>query len=200
MGMTEANVQQENAVPSDAERSPGREQSKPLEPSTQKKPPKIEELLEQVKALQTEIEEKNQKTEDYLSMLQRLQAEFENYKKRAERERIEYTEQATSQLVLKLLPVLDNFERALCAEGSDYDGFKKGVDMILSQLKGILSAEGLSAITAVGEEFDPHYHDCVITAAGDYDDDVVIEEFEKGYMFKKKVLRPSKVKVGKRGD
>lgn len=147
-----------------------------------------------------DVEEETLEAEDYLSTLQHVQAEFENYKKRVERDRADYIEQANAQIILKLLPVLDNFERALGSENSNSDAFRKGVYMIFSQLKGILSAEGLSVIEAVGEEFDPYYHECVLAETGDYDDDIVIEEFEKGYMFKKKVLRPSKVKVGKRGD
>ncbi|KYK32441.1 MAG: nucleotide exchange factor GrpE [Theionarchaea archaeon] len=159
-----------------------------------------EQLVKRIQKLQREVQEKEEKAEDYVLMLQRLQAEFENYKKRAERERIEYTEQANAQLVLGLLPVLDNFERALQAEGSNGDSLKKGMKMVFSQLSTILEKEGLSPIKAVGELFDPYYHEAVLTAEGDYDEDTVIEEFEKGYLFRNKVLRPSKVKVGKRGD
>lgn len=162
---------------------------------------KKEVLAEQLKveALQREIEEKDKKAEEYLSMLQRIQAEFENYKKRAEKERREYTEQANATLILKLLSVLDNFERALAVESED-NSFKKGIEMIFCQLTTILEAEGLSAITAAGAAFDPHYHEAVLAVEGDYDEDTVVEEFEKGYLFRKKVLRPSKVKVGKRGE
>lgn len=182
----------------DVQPEEGVKQSEPSEESS--KHILREELLQKVEVLQREKKEKDKEAEDYLSMVQRLQAEFENYKKRAERERIEYMEQANSQLILKLLSVLDNFERGLASEKSDSDSFRKGVDMIFSQLKSILEAEGLSVIEAEGEEFDPYYHEAVLTEVGDYDDDIVIEEFEKGYMFKSKVLRPSKVKVGKRGD
>lgn len=159
---------------------------------------------EQIKVLQSEIEEKNQQIEEkdqqieeYHSMLQRLQAEFENYKKRVERERNQYIEQANADLVLRLLPVLDDFERALQTESPDVPTFKKGVAMIFSQLVRILEAEGLSPIEACGEELDPYYHECVLTDVGDYEDDTVIEELEKGYTFRNRVLRPSKVKVGK---
>lgn len=152
---------------------------------------------EQIKVLQSEIEEKDRQIIEYHSMLQRLQAEFENYKKRVEREQNQYTEQANADLVLKLLPVLDNIERALQTENADIDSFKKGVAMIFSQLVKTLKAEGLSPIKACGEEFDPYYHEAVLTAVGDYEDDTVIEELEKGYTFRNRVLRPSKVKVGK---
>lgn len=162
---------------------------------------KEEDSAEQLKAenLQREIEEKDKKAEEYLSMLQRIQAEFENYKKRAEKERVEYTEQANATLILKLLSVLDNFERALAVKSED-NSFKRGIEMIFCQLTTILEAEGLSAITAAGAAFDPYYHEAVLAVEGEYDEDTVIEEFEKGYLFRKKVLRPSKVKVGKRGE
>lgn len=159
---------------------------------------------EHIEMLQEEIQEKNQQIEEYLSILQRLQAEFENYKKRAERERKEYIEQANRDMVLKLLPVLDNFERALHTGNKESkansDSFKEGITMIYTQLCKILGAEGLVPIDAVGKEFDPHYHEAVVTAVGDYDDDTIIEELEKGYLFRNRLLRPSKVKVGKRGD
>lgn len=162
----------------------------------------IEELeyQEEISALCKEIEERDHKLEEYLSTLQRLQAEFENYRKRAERERTEYIEQANAALVERLLPVLDNFERALNTESSDFHSFKKGVEIIFSQFRKVLEGEGLSSIDALGEEFDPYYHEAVLTACGDYEDDTVIEVLEKGYLFKNRCLRPSKVKVGKRGD
>ncbi|MBU7014331.1 MAG: nucleotide exchange factor GrpE [Theionarchaea archaeon] len=155
---------------------------------------------EEIDALCREIEEQDRTVKEYLSTLQRLQAEFENYKKRVERERIEYTEQANTALLEKLLPVLDNFERALNAESSDIHSLRKGLEMIFSQFRKILEGEGLSSIDALGEEFDPYYHEAVLVACGDYEDDTVIEVLEKGYMFKHRCLRPSKVKVGKRGD
>jgi molecular chaperone GrpE len=158
------------------------------------------ECQKEITALCEEIEERDRKLEEYLSTLQRLQAEFENYKKRAERERTEIVEQANAALVEKLLPVLDNFERALSTESSDFHSLKKGVDMIFSQFRKALEGEGLSSIDALGEEFDPYYHEAVLTACGDYEDDTVIEVLEKGYLFRNRCLRPSRVKVGKRGD
>jgi molecular chaperone GrpE len=167
-----------------------------LKPGNMKKESRI---LEEIEELEKEIKEKEEKAGEYLEMLQRLQAEFENYKKRVKREQVEYCEQANTQLVLKLLPVLDNFERALTCE-TEGDSFKKGMEIIFSQFMSILDAEGLSGIEALGTEFDPYYHECVLTEKGDYEEDAIIEEFEKGYLFKDKVIRPSKVKVGKRGD
>lgn len=173
----------------------GAKATQELEPDMEKE----NRILEEIEGLQREIQEKEEKAGEYLEMLRRLQAEFENYKKRVEREQADYCEQANAQLVLKLLPVLDNFERALTCE-TDGDSFKKGMKMIFSQMMSILDAEGLSSVEALGTEFDPYYHECVLTEKGDYEEDAIIEEFEKGYLFRNKVLRPSKVKVGKRGD
>jgi molecular chaperone GrpE len=168
------------------------------------KPPEskqdIEKIEQELVTLRKQLQEKEAIVEEYLSMLQRLQAEFQNYKKRVERERSEMIEQAARDLVFNLLPVLDNFERALQSDASDVVSFKKGIDMIFDQLKKVLEAEGLSPIPAVGEYFDPYYHEAVLTAEGDYEEDIILEELEKGYLLKKTVLRPSKVKVGKRGD
>jgi molecular chaperone GrpE len=159
-----------------------------------------ENLLQKIDELKKEIETREEMVDGHLNMLQRLQAEFENYKKRAERERKEYTEQANADLILKLLSVLDDFERALQTEKSDTDSFTKGMVMIHKKFQKILEKEGLTPIDAVGEEFDPYYHEAVLAEVGNYKDDTIVEELEKGYMFKNRVLRPSKVKVGKRGD
>lgn len=158
------------------------------------------ELLQKIETLQKEIETREELVEGHLKMLQRLQAEFENYKKRAERERKEYIEKANADLILKLLSVLDDFERSLQVKSPDLDSFKKGMVMIHKKFQNILEKEGLTPIDAVGEEFDPYYHEAVLAEVGDYQEDIIVEELEKGYMFKNRVLRPSKVKVGKRGD
>jgi molecular chaperone GrpE len=185
MNTTKDSTNKEDSIPTDTEESEHQEDEK-----------------KEITALQTEIEEKDRQIEDYVSIIQRLQAEFENYKKRAERERTEYTEQANADLIFELLPIMDDFERALNTEDANtgFDSFKKGVSMIFSQLQAVLKKEGLSHIKALGEEFDPYFHEAVLTAVGNYDDDTVIEELEKGYLFRNRVLRPSKVKVAKKGD
>ena len=158
------------------------------------------ELQKELMKFQDQLQEKDAVVEEYLSMLQRLQAEFQNYKKRVERERSAVIEQATGDLICNLLLVLDNFERALQSDASDIQSYRKGVEMIFSQFQKVLEAEGLSLIPAVGEHFDPYYHEAVLTTHGDYEDDTIVEELEKGYLLNNRVLRPSKVKVGKRGD
>jgi molecular chaperone GrpE len=170
------------------------------EPQENGSGPEMNESQEEIVKLQDQLQEKDAVVEEYLSMLQQLQAEFQNYKKRVERERSAVIEQATGDLIYNLLLVLDNFERALQSDASDIQSYRKGVEMIFSQLQRVLEAEGLSPIPAVGEHFDPYYHEAVLTAQGDYEDDTILEELEKGYLLNNRVLRPSKVKVGKRGE
>ena len=105
---------------------------------------------------------------------------------------------ASEQLVLKLLPVLDNFERALEAEGDSLKDYKSGVEMIYRQFQDVLSLEGVEAIPAVGEPFDPVKHEAVFREESEeYPENTIIEELRRGYVLKDKVIRPSMVKVTK---
>jgi molecular chaperone GrpE len=129
--------------------------------------------------------------------LQRLQAEFENYKKRVEREKEEFLRYAKADLITKLLPILDSFELAL-KNTSDKEKFIKGVELIFAQLHSLLESEGLKPIKAVGEKFDPYKHEVLMKQKSDKDEDIILEELQKGYMLNDKVLRHSKVKVSKK--
>ena len=140
------------------------------------------------------FEESCQKINELTDTLKRLQAEFENYKKRVEKEKVEFTVYAHHDLIEKLLPVLDGFELAL-KNTSDPQKFIKGIEMICAQLYSVLSSEGLRPIEAVDKKFDPYKHDVLMKAESGKEDGVVLEEFQKGYMLKDKVLRHSKVKV-----
>ena len=100
--------------------------------------------------------------------------------------------------MLKLLPVLDNFERALEAEGDSLKDYKSGVEMIYRQFQDVLSLEGVEAIPAVGEPFDPVKHEAVFREESEeYPENTIIEELRRGYVLKDKVIRPSMVKVTK---
>jgi molecular chaperone GrpE len=131
--------------------------------------------------------------------LLRRQAEFENYRKRMERERSEVYQRARAEVLLELLPVLDNFERALSsreAASSDADAFLHGVELIHKQLKDAVTKLGLQAVESVGQAFDPHLHEAVTVEASDeHEENTVIEEFERGYKLGDRLLRPAKVKV-----
>ena len=143
-----------------------------------------------------EVEAQRALAEEYLNRLQRLQADFENFRRRVNKEKEEFHKYASESLICSLLPILDNFERAIAAgEGGN---LLSGVEMIFRQLKEILEKEGLCSIQAVKTEFDPNRHEAVMTVENDeHPDNTVIEEFQKGYLLKDKVIRPAMVKVSK---
>lgn len=151
----------------------------------------------EIEALKKELEEKTKEAEEYLTRLKYLQAEFDNYRKRVEKEREEFARYATERLVMQLLDVYENLERALenGAKG-DKEALLKGVEMTFQQLKDVLEKEGLEPIKALGARFDPFLHEAVLQEEReDCDEDTVLEEYQRGYMLKKKVIRCSKVKV-----
>lgn len=146
-------------------------------------------------------DEKDKKIAELTDVLQRLQAETENYRKRCEKENSEFKEYAKAEIIEKILPILDSFELAL--KNSDNKGeFVKGVELIYSQLFDLMEKEGLKKIKASGERFDPHKHEVLLSEKTDKEeeDDKIVEELQKGYMFKDKVLRYAKVKVLKKSE
>lgn len=132
-----------------------------------------------------------------LDRLIRLQADFENYKKRTQKEKLDIYQSATEDFIKKLLPVIDNLERAEAAAGEETaDAYRSGVQMVFKQLMTVLEEEGLKEIEAEGTAFDPNYHHGVaVGAEDDKDDQTILEVFQKGYTFKEKVIRPAMVKV-----
>lgn len=125
----------------------------------------------------------------------RLMADFQNYKKRVEKEKSDLYSYANEKLVTELLAVLDNFERALEQEVGD-TGFKEGMEMILKQLDDVLNKSGLAEIPALGEDFDPNFHNAVMTEeTEEYESGKVSGVMQKGYTLNGKVIRPSMVKV-----
>lgn len=155
------------------------------------------EQAEQIEALEQVLAEEKERAENYLANWQRTQADFANYRKRAEQEKKETTEFASGTVIMNLLTVVDDFERAFAslphelAESSWIEGMK----MIYNKFKATLEAQGLTEIKAKGEPFDPHFHDAVMGQEGE--EGIVIDEVQKGYMFKDRVIRPSMVVVGK---
>ncbi|WP_082707903.1 nucleotide exchange factor GrpE [Paenibacillus sp. DMB5] len=128
----------------------------------------------------------------------RVQADFDNFRRRTQKEKEELAQYATSKLVTELLPVLDNFERALVtAPGSaESEAFTKGINMIFRQLEGVLKSEGLTAMETVGQPFNPEYHQAIMQVESEeHEEGIVTEEVQKGYLLKDKVLRPAMVKV-----
>ena len=149
------------------------------------------------------VETENAELKDRLA---RRQADFENYRKRVERERSETYNRVVADVAAKLLPVLDNLKRALeteasveASESDEFRHFLSGVDLIYKQLNGVLDALGVKPIAAVGEQFDPHVHEAVVTeATDDYEPDTVMQELVVGYRLGDKLIRPALVKVAKR--
>lgn len=152
---------------------------------------------ETVASLKKALDEEKAKAQDYLTNWQRSQADFTNYKRRTEQEREEVVKFSNAALVLGLLPVIDDLERALENVPDKLVGMAwvDGIEFIHRKLKAILEGQGLSEIKAVGEPFDPNLHDALIQVDGE--EGKVIEEVQKGYMFCDRVLRPAMVKVGK---
>ena len=129
--------------------------------------------------------------------LDRLRAEFDNYRKRVERDRADYQRTAVAAFAERILPVLDNFERALCTPAKEEsDGFRDGVRLIYRQLLDELGREGLEPIDCVGTPFDPARHEAISTdTSGENPPNIVLEEFQRGYMLQGTLLRPAKVRV-----
>jgi molecular chaperone GrpE len=140
------------------------------------------------------IAELQGKVAELTDLLKRNQAEFLNYKNRTDKENKVIVEYANSDIVKKLLPVVDSFEMAL-KNTDDPESFKKGMEMIHSQLMNILKQEGLSPIDVDGKKFDPYLHEVLMKEKSDKEEDTVIDEFQRGYKFKDRVIRHSKVKL-----
>lgn len=148
-----------------------------------------EDLQKQVETLAAALQEKDNR-------LKRLQADFENFRRRTSKEREEIGNVVTQELLKSLLPVVDNFDRAMATEQQDGEAFQKGVEMIYTQLGETLKNAGLEHIEVEGQPFDPNFHQAVMRVQNpDLDDDTIAQELQKGYMVKGKVIRPSMVQV-----
>ncbi len=126
----------------------------------------------------------------------RLRADFDNFRRRSAKEREELAAVVTQGILTDMLPLLDNFERALLAEGSDLDSFRAGVSMIYKQMTEALAKNGLEVIDTKDKKFDPNFHQAVMRVQDpEKEDDTIEQELQKGYMAKGRVIRPSMVQV-----
>ena len=152
--------------------------------------------IEDIEQLKQALAEEKKKAEGYLSNWQRAQADFINYKRRIEQEKDEFYKFANAALILSLLPILDALERAFDSIPSRLakHSWMDGIRLIEQKFRASLEAQGLTPIKALGEPFDPRFHEAVRQDKGK--EGIVIEEFQKGYMLGDRVLRPSKVVVG----
>lgn len=143
------------------------------------------------------IEEKNRLLEEHSDRIKRLQADFDNFRRRTRQEKEELSSLVAQNLIKELLPLLDNFERAVGVECSqDSEAYKVGIEMVYRQLTGILEKNGLEPIAALGANFDPQFHEAVMRVEDDTQPEgTIVDELQKGYRVKGKVIRPSMVKV-----
>jgi molecular chaperone GrpE len=144
-----------------------------------------------------ELQKLKAERDTLLDRLARMQAEFENARRRATKEQQDFRDFATVDAIKPLLPVIDNFERALQAKSEPAD-FRAGVELIYKQLQDVLAKLGVRPIAAKGEPFDPHVHEAIeMVETSDAADHEVLEEWQRGYKFKDRLLRPAMVKVAK---
>ena len=147
------------------------------------------------------VDKLRQELQEIQDLLRRKHAEFENYRKRIEREQKEFVSYATSELVLEILPVLDNLERALgSTRGDESDSEKQireGVAIIYRQFGDVLKKAGLREVNALGEDFDPHVHEAVARVeTAKHREGEILDVLQKGYVLKERLLRPAMVRVG----
>jgi molecular chaperone GrpE len=148
-------------------------------------------------ASQSELQRLKAERNSLLDRLARMQAEFENARRRASKEQQDFRDYAVADAIKSLLPVVDSLERALQVK-SDAAELRGGVDLIYKQLQAALAKLSVSAITSKGEPFDPRYHEAIeMVETSQVPDHQVIEELQRGYTFKDRLLRPAMVKVAK---
>ena len=153
-----------------------------------------------IDALDTLIKEKDEKIKNYEEINLRLQAEFMNYKRRREEEISRMLKYSEEEIIKDFLPILDNFERAIKMDDDNLDDevskFLEGFKMVYTQIKNMLDKFEVKEIESLGKEFDPTYHQAVMKeSVPDKESGIVLEVFQKGYMYKDRVIRPAMVKV-----
>lgn len=167
-----------------------------------KKLSSYQKLKLQLEKSNSAIEETKKLANDYLSKLQWTQAELENLRKTNERDKESYIKYAVERLIIKIMPVIDDFEIILNAHDINIDPkILEGMKIVYNKLCKTLESEGLTTIEAKGEKFDPYKHEAVMQVMdNNCEDSTVVEVLQKGYMLNLKVIRASKVKVSKKGD
>ena len=152
-------------------------------------------LNNELKSLKEKLAKQKEDIEDKDDRIKRLMAEFENFKKRSDKERTNLYNSVMGDVIISLLPVLDNLEKASKTETKD-EQYKNGVEMVLNQFKDVLKANGVTEIETVGKKFDPSIHEAVsLVQDENLGEKEIKEEFRKGYMLGDKVLRHSLVVV-----
>jgi molecular chaperone GrpE len=153
-----------------------------------------DEELNRVRVVDKRLAELTKEKEGLFQSYIRLKADFDNYRRRTREELSKAKEQGIEDLMIKLLPVLDNLERAIDSSGDPHK-WREGVEMVLRQFLGVLESEGLTAIAGPGEEFDPNKHEAIAREPSEQPENIIIEEIRKGYQLKGKTIRATLVKV-----
>ena len=154
-----------------------------------------DEILDEENSAEEEIDATEQEILDLKNSLSRIQADFINFKNRTQKEKAQSIALANEGLILRLLPVIDDLERALDQKNCIND-FSEGISMIYKNMIEILKGEGLEEVPSVGEPFDPNFHHAVVMEDNDeLESNHIIETLQKGYVLNDKVIRPSMVKV-----
>lgn len=145
---------------------------------------------------QEELEAVKKQLSEGVERMKRLQADFENFRRRTRQEKEELSNMVVQDFIKDLLPMIDNFDRAMAAEATDGTKFQQGVEMIYNQLAEILKNKGLEKIDTTDAKFDPNFHQAVMRVENpDLEDESIAMELQKGYMVKGKVIRPAMVQV-----
>ena len=143
-----------------------------------------------------EVEALKQQLAESAERMKRLQADFENFRRRTRQEKEELSNMVVQDFIKDLLPMIDNFDRAMAAEATDAAQFQQGVEMIYKQLDEVLKGKGLEKIETAEAKFDPNFHQAVMRVENpDLEDDTIAAELQKGYMVGEAVIRPSMVQV-----
>ena len=168
--------------------------------STAEETEETQESDQDITKMQQELEVARSENAAAADMMLRLAAEMDNYKKRVLKERESLIKYGSQGIAQELLPILDNFQRAMesASKSKDFDSLLEGVGMIFKQMNDALERKGISKIDAVGETFDPNVHEAVMHVnSEEYPENAVIEELQKGYMLHDRVIRPAMVAVSK---
>jgi molecular chaperone GrpE len=168
---------------------------KPVSPETETSTPREASASTQGSIADAEREQFAKEKLELQELLQRRQAEFENYRKRVEREKAELFEFASMDAIKAILPILDDLERALKVESADKE-YARGMELIYQRFTESLKKQGLEPLAAKGSLFDAHLHSAVdMVETDEHPDQTILDEYQKGYFFKGKLLRPAMVKV-----
>jgi molecular chaperone GrpE len=150
----------------------------------------MDEDLDQIKK---DLDEQTRIAQERLERLKYLQADFDNYRKWSEKEKASIIALANENLIKDLLVILDDFEQAMPSLGQEKN--REGIQMIQKKMQKILKQYGLESIEGVGKKFDPHFHEVICKEKCNEEPNTILEDFQRGYQLRSKVIRPSKVKI-----